>query len=85
MNVAQHLVRVFSRADARGIFISNSSYTMPAIDTCREALQQRVVVLCKLEEFVFLLEKAVDIKGFLKEKINAAITHKNPLYEPLQS
>ncbi len=84
-DVAQHLVRVFSRADARGIFISNSSYTTPAIDTCREALQQRVVVLCKLEEFVFLLEKAVDIKGFLKEKINAAITHKNPLYEPLQN
>lgn len=84
-DVAQHLVRVYGRADARGIFISNSNYTTPAIDSCREALQHRVVVLCKLEEFVFLLEKEVNIKEFLKEKINAAITHKNPFYEPLHN
>ena len=78
-------MRVFSRADARGIFISNSGYTSPAIDTCREALQQRVVILCKLEEFVYLLEQETDIKVFLKDKINAAITHKNPLYEPFRN
>ncbi len=84
-DVSQHIVRVFSRADARGIFISNSNYTEPAIATCREALQQRVIVLCKLEEFVLLLEKEINVMGFLKQKINAAITHKNPLFEPLRN
>lgn len=82
--VSQHLVRVFNRGHSRGIFISNSGYTSPAETTCRESLQRSVVVLCTLEEFVFLLEKELDLKRFLKEKINAAITHKNPFYEPLK-
>jgi restriction endonuclease Mrr len=82
--VSQHLVRVFGRGYARGIFISNSDYTSAAQDICRQALQQTVVVLCKLEEFVWLLEKEGDIKSLLKEKINAAIVHRNPLYEPLK-
>jgi hypothetical protein len=84
-DVAQHLVRVFFRGHARGIFISNLGYTQPAITSCRDALQKSVVVLCKLEEFVFLLEKEKSIKEFLRSKINAAIVHKTPLYEPLSS
>ena len=82
--VAQHLVRVFYRGHARGIFISNSGYTPAAIESCREALQKSVVVLCKLEEIVFLLESEKTLKDFLKEKINAAIIYKNPFYEPLR-
>lgn len=86
VDVAQHIVNVYHRSDARGIFISNSEYTPSAIDTFREALvKDRVIILCKLEEFVFLLEQDADIKEFLKAKINAAITHKNPLYEPLRN
>src|SRR6266542_399760 len=81
--VSQHLVRAFSRGQARCIFISASDYTGPAITTFREALQRVVVVLCKLEELVFVLEKEADLKTFLKEKINASIIHKNPLYNPL--
>lgn len=82
--VSPHLVRVFSRDQANGIFISNSDFTPAAIDTCREALRQKVVVLCKLEEIVFLLEREEDFIKFLKEKIRAAIVHKNPFYEPLK-
>jgi hypothetical protein len=68
-DVAQHLVRVFSRGHARGIFISNSGYTPAAINTCREALQQSVVALCKLEELVLLLEKEENIRNFLKAHV----------------
>lgn len=81
--VSEHLVRVFSRNQARCIFISTSGYTDPAITTCREAAQRAVVVLCKLEEIVMMLEKDADLKTFLKEKINASIIHKNPLHNPL--
>lgn len=81
--VSQHLVRVFSRGHARGICISSSDFTGPAITICKESLQRTVVVLCKLEEFVRLLELDKDLSGLLKAKINAAIVDKNPLHEPL--
>jgi restriction system protein len=84
-DVSQHLVRVFFRDCARGIFISAAGYTEPAITTCRDALQKSVVVLCNLEEIVLLLEKEEDLKEWLREKIKAAIIHKNPLFEPLKA
>ena len=84
-DVSQHLVRVFSRVQARGILISASGFTQPAIMTCKEALQKSVSILCKLEEIVFLLEQEKDLKTFFKAKIAAAIIEKNPLYEPLAS
>jgi restriction endonuclease Mrr len=82
--VSQHLVRVFTRGESRGIFISASGYSDPAITTCRDSLKEIVVALCSLQEFVSLLEKEADLNGFLKEKINAAIVHKNPFYEPFR-
>lgn len=82
--VSQHLVRVFNRGESRGIFISASGYTDPAITTCRDSASKIVVALCTLQEFVSLLERETDLKSFLKEKINAAIVHKNPFYEPLK-
>jgi restriction system protein len=82
-DVSQHLVRVFNRGYARGIFISVSGYTEPAIQTCKESLTKTVVVLCELKEFIKLLEHEHDIKEFFKRKINAAIIDKNPLYEPI--
>ena len=42
---AQHLVRVFSRDGARGLFISATDYTAAAIQQYRDALRQRVVVM----------------------------------------
>lgn len=78
-DVSQHLVRVFSRGHARGIFISVSGYTAPAVQICKESLQRAVVVLCKLEEMVRLLEREGNLKDLLKAKINAAIIDKNPL------
>ena len=82
-DVAQHLVRVFGRGHARGIFISASGYTDAALQSCRESLRQSVFALCTLQEFVFLLERQTDLKTFIKSKVNAAIVHKNPLHDPI--
>jgi restriction system protein len=76
--VSQHLVRVYQRAEGRAIIISASDFTGPAVDTCKQALQQKVVVLCTLKEIVMLLENQHDLKEMLKKKVNAAIVDRNP-------
>jgi hypothetical protein len=76
--ISEHLVRVYHRAEARAIILSASDFTGPAISTCKEALQQKIVVLCTLREIVFLLEKEKDLLSFLKQKIHAAQIDKNP-------
>lgn len=81
-DVAEHLVRLFNRGEARGIFISSQGYSDPAVTCCKEALQQKVVVLCVLEEIILLFEREGNLAGYLKQKIDAAITDKNPLYRP---
>ena len=50
---------------------------------CRESLQRTVVVLSELRELVDLLEKEASLREWLKTKVDAAITHKNPLHMPL--
>lgn len=80
--VAPHLVRIFSRSMAGGIFISYSDYTAAAIQDCKEALRDKVIVLCKLEELVRALEQERDLKQLLHAKIDAAVIHKNPLFIP---
>jgi hypothetical protein len=79
--VSHHLVRIHHRGQARGIIISESGYTGPAIDICKEALRDTVIILCKLEEIVMLLEHEKDLKAFFRAKINAAIIDKNPMAE----
>jgi len=76
--VSPHLVRIFNRGHAGGILISASGYTDPAIHTCKEALAQKTVVLCELEELVALLEQQGNLKDFLKTKIKMAVTEKKP-------
>ena len=83
--VSPHLVRLFNRGQTGGIIISASDYTEPAISHCKDALHSKIVVLCKLEEMVLLLlEKEMELRPFLKLKINAAKMDKNPMYEPLR-
>jgi hypothetical protein len=79
--VSQHLVRVFNRNCARGILISYSQYTEPAITTCKESLSKMVVSLCTLQEIVRLLDREGDMKDFLREKVQAAIVDKNPFLQ----
>lgn len=83
--VSQHLVRVYHRAEGHAIIISASDFTDPAVETCRQALQQKVVVLCELQEIVILLERQEDLKEFFQKKVRAAIIEKNPLFRPVSS
>lgn len=79
-DIAPHLVRVFSRGgQARGLFISYTDFTEPAIAQCRDAMiRGAVVVLSKLDEIVFLLNAEGDLKKWLKAKVHAAIIDKQP-------
>lgn len=79
--VSHHLVRVFSRNCARGLLISYSGFTDPAVSICREALARMVVALCGLQEIVRLLEQEDDLREFLKAKVRAAVIDKNPNHQ----
>jgi hypothetical protein len=78
-----HLVRVFGRANAKGIFILSSSFTTPVIKQCAEFLNQRTTFLCSLQEIVLLLQRQEDFVALLKRKSQAAIVDKNPYLEIL--
>ncbi len=80
--ISPHLVRVFSRGgQARAFFISYSNFTEPAIQQCRDALAGGAIVcLVQVEEIVDALNSGADLKKLLKKKVQAAISHKNPLF-----
>jgi restriction system protein len=78
-----HHSRVFFRHAANGIFISASGFTDPAIAHTKLALTRMVSVLCELEEIVFLLERDADVRGYFREKVQAAITERQPLHRPV--
>ena len=81
--ISQHLVRLMGRAEARGLFISASNYTEPAVSTTRSFLQHKLMALMTLEELVRVLEEQADLADFLVKKMHAAQIHKNPLFNPL--
>ena len=76
--LSDHMVRVFNRSASRGIFVSYSEYTTPAIDVCKEFLSKAVFVLSTLQEFVTLLENDMGLEDFLKAKIRGSIIEKQP-------
>jgi hypothetical protein len=75
---AQHLVRLFSRDGARGLFISATGYTDAAIAQYRDALRQRVTLLATLEEIVSALNTEVNLAEMLRRKISSAVLDKEP-------
>ena len=77
-DVSRHLVRVFTRDAARGIFISATEFSAPALATCKESLSKAVICLCTVEEIVHLLEREADLAGLLTQKVRAAILDKRP-------
>jgi hypothetical protein len=78
--ISEHLVRLMSRTEVRGIFISASDFTEPAIHTVREFLQHKVLILSTLQEIVRLLEQQGDLAEFFVKKVQAAQIHKNPYF-----
>ncbi|MFA5909282.1 MAG: restriction endonuclease [Vicinamibacterales bacterium] len=83
--ISEHLVRLIGRPEARGLFISASDYTDPAVHTAREFLQHKIVALCHLQEIIFVLEQREDLTAFLVQKVQAAQVHKNPYFRPFDS
>lgn len=77
-DVSRHLVRVYHRGHTRGLFVSATEFTEPALNTCCEALQRTVVVLALVEELVLVLERQVNLRAFLKAKVQAAQIDKKP-------
>ncbi|GHE54807.1 hypothetical protein GCM10018785_25280 [Streptomyces longispororuber] len=77
--VAEHLVRVYGRAGVRGLMISASGFTQPAVDECQRVLTQRVVVLGELRELVILLEQERPLAEWLREKARRAVIDREPL------
>ena len=82
-DLAPHMVRLFSRADARGLFISSSEYTGPAIGECANHLNSKTMILSSLREFVMLLASERDLLGMLRQKVQAALIDKRPYCEVL--
>jgi hypothetical protein len=78
-----HLVRLFGRANASGIFISNSPFTEAVLKESVTALNQRTIFLCSLEEIVMLLQKENDLVSWLRKKSNAAVVDKQPFLKVL--
>jgi restriction system protein len=83
--IAEHLVRLMGCAEARGIFISASDYSRPAVQVCRDFLQQKIVVLSRLQELVIVLDGEHDLAEFLGQKIQAAQIHRNPYFQPFET
>lgn len=78
-----HLSRLFLRANAHGFFISSSGFTDPVVTECRNALSQKTMALCSLQEIVLLLNREADLRAFLKRKHQAAIVSKEPYLQIL--
>lgn len=79
---APHLVRIFSRGLAGGIIISYSDFSPAAVNDCKDALRDKIVVLCKLDELVRAIEREAELASLFSAKIDAAVIHKNPLFAP---
>jgi hypothetical protein len=80
---APHMVRLFSRADARGIFISSTGYTAPVISECTNHLNNRTMILSSVKEFVMLLMSERDLVAMLRQKVRSALIDKKPFHEVL--
>jgi restriction system protein len=82
-DVTSHLVRLFSRAGVRGLFVSASAYTTPAVEECERALAHRVIVLAEVNELLMLLERSdASVSDWLRAKIMAAAIDRKPLHRP---
>lgn len=79
-DVSQHIVRVMTRADARGLFISQSTFTAAAKNSCKTALAHRVITLAELGEIMYLLETDYPIRDWVNAKVTAAIADREPLH-----
>jgi restriction system protein len=78
-DINAHLVRIYHRAQVRGIFISTSGYTSSGLESAKEALvRNTMLTLFDLEEFVKIIDSDIDFMDYMEKKIIASQLNKNP-------
>jgi restriction system protein len=82
--VSRHLVRVYGRqAGVHGLIVSASEFGTPAVEECRRALTQRVIMLAEINELLRLLEEPnTCLRKWLSAKYLAASVDRQPFYQP---
>lgn len=81
--LASHMMRLYARSDARGLFISTSEFTKSVIAECVTHSTNKLMVLSSLREFVMLLMSERDLLQMLRTKVRAASLDKKPYLEVL--
>ena len=79
--LASHMVRLYARADVRGLFVSTSDFASSAIAECVTHSANKLMVLSSLREFVMLLMSERDLIQMLRAKARAAMLDKRPFVE----
>jgi restriction system protein len=82
-DVSAHLVSLYTRGDVYGLVVSYSGFRQSAIDVCKAALADHVVVLAEVHEIVMLLEDPdAAVSDWLRQKITKASVDRLPLFLP---
>lgn len=83
-DVSRHLVRVYGRpAGVHGLIVSASEFGTAAVEECKRALTQRVIMLAEVNELLVLLEEPnTCLRKWLGAKYLAASVDRQPLYHP---
>jgi hypothetical protein len=83
-DVSRHLVRVYGRpAGVHGLIVSASGFAAPAVEECKRALTQRVIMLAEVHELLMLFEEPdASLKKWLDAKLLAATVDRLPLFRP---
>jgi restriction system protein len=76
--IARHLSRVQYRSGARGLFISVSALTEPAVISFREAHQEKVHLAMIFSELVPILDEDHSLSVYLHRRALNTILEKNP-------
>lgn len=81
--IGQHLLRVFTRGgDVRALIVSDSGFSEPAIEQCRNVLAHKVIVLCELEELFRSLDADGETVRMLQAKAHRAMINREPFSRP---
>lgn len=83
-NVSRHLVRVFNRpSSVHGLIVSASGFATPAVEECKRALAQQVIMLAEVNELLLVLEEpGANLRKWLGAKLLAASVYREPLSRP---
>lgn len=80
-----HLYRVFSRPGGTGgLLITASEVTKPVLAQHRDAIVKgSVVTICLVDELWGLIARGHELQPFLRAKMDAAVTRREPFHRPL--